>query len=127
VGVSKRLLIYGVEANLRYPEAPDIPRTILFNPTWTPLGEETEVDWEGCLSVPGMRGLVRRHSHIQVDALDELGEPVSFQAEGFHARVFQHEVDHLDGILYLDRMEDMSSLCYVEEWAAFVREEEPEN
>lgn len=126
VGVSKRLLIYGVEANPRYPEAPEVPRTVLFNPTWEPLGEETDVDWEGCLSVPGMRGQVRRYQRIRVKALDQAAQPVEFEAEGFHARVFQHEVDHLEGIVYLDRMEDMSTLSYLEEWVRYSGEPEEE-
>jgi peptide deformylase len=93
-----------------------VPRTVLFNPTWEKLGEDTELEWEGCLSLPGLRGQVRRYNHIRVKALDRNGEPFEYEAVDFHARVFQHEFDHLDGVVFVDRMEDMSSLCYLREW-----------
>lgn len=126
IAVSKRLLIYGVEANPRYPEAPEVPRTVLFNPTWEALGEETELEWEGCLSLPGLRGQVRRFNAIRVRALDAKAQEVEFEARDFHARVFQHEVDHLEGVVFLDRMEDMSTLCYLQEWGQYVLGLSPE-
>lgn len=116
VAVSRRMFVYGVEANPRYPDAEVVPRTILFNPEWERLGDETELEWEGCLSLPGLRGQVRRFNHIRVRALDPEGGPLEFEAHGFHARVFQHEFDHLDGVTFVDRMEDMSTLAYLREW-----------
>lgn len=116
VAISKRMFVYGVESNPRYPEAPEVPRTVLFNPSWEKLGDDTELEWEGCLSLPGLRGQVRRYNHIRVKALDEKGEPFEFEAHDFHARVFQHEYDHLDGVVFVDRMEDMSTLSYLREW-----------
>ncbi len=120
VHVSKRLLIYGVESNPRYPDAEEVPVTVLFNPEWKRLTDETELEWEGCLSLPGLRGQVRRYNRIRVEALDEEARPLHFEAEAFHARVFQHEVDHLDGVVFVDRMESMDSLCYLKEWQRFV-------
>ena len=93
----------------------EIPPRVLVNPVLTLEGQATEPGWEGCLSVPGLRGIVPRHARITVSAVDVDGVPVSFQAEGFHARVIQHEFDHLDGIVFLDRMTDLSSLAYEEE------------
>lgn len=116
VHVSRRLMIYGVETNPRYPDADAVPLTVLFNPEWEALTDEKGEDWEGCLSLPGLRGKVRRVNHIRVKALDRQGEAVEFEAQGFHARVFQHEADHLDGVVFVDRMEDMSSLHYLKEW-----------
>lgn len=120
VGVSKRVFVYGVDANPRYPDAEVVPRTVLFNPAWERLSDETDYEWEGCLSLPGLRGQVERYDHIRVTALDTRGEPVAFEAHGFHARVFQHEYDHLDGIVFVDRMEDTSTLAFLEEWQRYV-------
>ncbi len=107
IGVMKRVVVYGVDVNPRYPDAQPIPLTILVNPEIEPLTGEIEHDWEGCLSVPGMRGLVPRHNRIRYSALNPQGEQISAEAEGFHARVIQHECDHLDGVLYPMRIEDM--------------------
>ena len=94
---------------------------VLVNPELTLLGERTESAWEGCLSVPGLRGLVLRHPGVRVQAVDVEGEPINIEAEGFHARVIQHEFDHLDGIVFLDRMTDMSSLMFEPEWERYTK------
>ncbi len=107
IGVSQRLVIFGVEANPRYPDVEPVPTTVLINPTLTFIGEEREDGWEGCLSVPGMRGLVPRHLRLHYAGFDAQGRPVERTASGFHARVVQHEVDHLDGILYPMRIQDL--------------------
>lgn len=125
IAVSKRLMVYGVRQNPRYPDAEEVPRTVLFNPAWKKLTDETELEWEGCLSLPELRGQVRRLNRIEVTALDREAKAVKFVAEGFHARVFQHEYDHLDGIVFVDRMEDMSTLCFVREWQRYVLRAEP--
>jgi len=97
---------------------------VLVNPVLTPVGEPAELGWEGCLSVPGLRGLVPRHPAVKVSAFDTDGNELSFEAEGFHARVIQHEYDHLDGIVFLDRMTDMSSLMFEEEWEQYAKEKD---
>jgi len=107
IGVLKRLVIFGVKENPRYPDAEPVPTTILFNPVIKPLGKAMDDEWEGCLSVPGMRGLVPRHSHIRYSGVDQYGKPIDREVKGFHARVVQHECDHLDGILYPQRIKDM--------------------
>lgn len=107
IGVDLQLVIFGFEKNARYPEAEEIPRTILINPVLTPIGEDADESWEGCLSVPGMRGIVPRWSKIRYEGFDQHGNPISREAEGFHARVVQHECDHLAGILYPMRMNDL--------------------
>jgi peptide deformylase len=112
IGVSLRVVIFGVEANPRYPDAEPVPTTVLINPTIEPLGEETELGWEGCLSVPGMRGLVPRYSSIRYRGRDPDGNPIERLAADFHARVVQHECDHLDGILYPMRIEDLRYFGY---------------
>lgn len=96
-----------------------VPPTVLFNPQFKPLSSHKAEGWEGCLSIPEIRGLVPRYTHIEVEALDVEGNPVRFQAEDFHARVIQHEYDHLDGVLFLDRMEHMKSLAFEEEWMVY--------
>ena len=106
IGVSLRIVIFGVAANARYPEAEPVPSTVLINPEIELLGTELEAGWEGCLSIPGMRGLVPRHNHIRYRGLDEEGKHLEREAHGFHARVVQHECDHLDGILYPFRIEN---------------------
>ncbi|HVS22281.1 MAG TPA: peptide deformylase [Gammaproteobacteria bacterium] len=118
IGVPRRVVIFGLDANPRYPRAEPVPFTVLVNPEITPLGEQRESGWEGCLSVPGMRGLVPRHARIRYRGCDELGRPLDRTVEGFHARVVQHECDHLDGILYPERIEDMRSVGFVEELIA---------
>ena len=107
IGYFLRLILFGFENSKRYPSAPNIPLTVLANPGFTPIGTETEDDWEGCLSVPGLRGLVTRYKRIQFTAHDMHGNQISGEAEGFKARVIQHECDHLDGILYPRRIRDL--------------------
>lgn len=107
VGVAERVVVFGLEESERYPEAPAIPRTVLINPKIEPIGAETVDGWEGCLSVPGMRGVVPRYLRIRYSGYNEKGEHVEREVEDFHARVVQHECDHLDGILYPMRIEDM--------------------
>lgn len=108
IGESVRVVIFGVSANPRYPEAGEVPFTVLVNPVIEFLTEETEEGWEGCLSVPGLRGVVPRRTRIRYRGFDASGRPIDRVADGFHARVVQHECDHLDGILYPMRMPDMS-------------------
>jgi peptide deformylase len=113
---SRRIVVYGVEANPRYPDAEPVPLTILVNPRLSPVGEEQDEDWEGCLSVPDLRGMVPRYTTMRVEASDRDGRPVRFTATGFHARVVQHECDHLDGRVYLDRMRSMETLTFLPEF-----------
>lgn len=101
-------------------DEPEIAPTILVNPELRPVGEDLEDGWEGCLSIPGLRGLVPRHTRIKIRAWTVDGEPVSLTADGFHARVLQHEVDHLDGIVFLDRMMSPRSLAFDEEWQRYI-------
>jgi peptide deformylase len=114
IGVSLRVVIFGFERNERYPDAEAVPFTILCNPVLTPLGEEFEEGWEGCLSVPGMRGLVPRHARLRYAGFDEHGRAIDREASGFHARVVQHECDHLDGILYPMRIRDLRQFGFSE-------------
>jgi peptide deformylase len=114
IGVPLRVVIFGVTYNPRYPEAEEVPDTVLINPVLTPIGEEREEAWEGCLSVPGMRGLVPRFKRVRYQGFDDLGNPIDRSVEGFHARVVQHECDHLDGILYPMRSRDMSQFGFVD-------------
>lgn len=115
IGVGLRVVIFGVQHSPRYPDVEGVQETVLINPVITPLGDAMEEDWEGCLSVPGLRGLVPRHAHIRYQGVDEYGDPVDRTVSGFHARVVQHECDHLDGILYPMRIRDMSKFGYTEE------------
>ena len=109
IGVDLQLVVFGTgEPNPRYPEAPPVPRTVLCNPRITPLGDAEEEDWEGCLSVPGLRGVVPRWRRIRYSGFDPYGDPIEREAEGFHARVVQHECDHLIGKLYPMRVRDFS-------------------
>ena len=113
IGVNLQVVVFGADTvNPRYPDAPPIPRTVLINPVITPLSDATEDSWEGCLSVPGMRGLVPRALRIRYTGFDEHGAALDREAEGFHARVVQHECDHLWGILYPMRIRDMSKFGY---------------
>ncbi len=107
IGESVRVVIFGVTSNPRYPDAEEVPFTVLVNPVIEFLTEETEEGWEGCLSVPGLRGVVPRRTRLRYRGFDEAGRPIDRVAQGFHARVVQHECDHLDGILYPMRMTDM--------------------
>ena len=115
IGVSQRVVIFGVDTNPRYPDAEPVPFTVLVNPTITLLTREIESDWEGCLSVPGMRGVVPRYTKLRYTGFDEEGNPIDREADGFHARVVQHECDHLDGILYPQRMTDMRTFGFTKE------------
>jgi len=115
IGVSQRVVIFGVSKNPRYPDAEEVPFTVLVNPKLTMLTREVEEDWEGCLSVPGMRGVVPRYTKLRYTGFDENGNAIDRVAEGFHARVVQHECDHLDGILYPQRMTDLSRFGFNEE------------
>ena len=108
IGVGCRVVIFGVKANPRYPHAEEVPDTVLINPVIEPIGAEKEEDWEGCLSVPGMRGWVPRFSRIRYSGFDEKGQRFERAVQGFHARVVQHECDHLDGILYPRRIVDLT-------------------
>jgi peptide deformylase len=112
IGVSLRVVIFEVLGNPRYPDAADVPYTVLVNPELTPLDDATEDGWEGCLSVPGLRGLVPRYRRLRYRGFDAHGVPIDRTVEGFHARVVQHEVDHLDGVLYPMRMRDLRNLGY---------------
>ena len=115
IGVDLQVVIFGSNArNPRYPDRPLVPPTVLVNPVITPLGEATEDDWEGCLSVPGMRGIVPRWSRIRYTGFDQYGDTIDREAEGFHARVVQHECDHLWGKLYPMRMRDMAKFGFTE-------------
>lgn len=114
IGVDLQLVIFGFERNDRYPDAPAVPRTILCNPVIEPLSDEMEDGWEGCLSVPGLRGLVPRYRHIRYSGYDPAGQRIEREAEGFHARVVQHECDHLIGWLYPTRIRDLTKFGYTE-------------
>ncbi len=115
IGVDLQLVIFGTDArNPRYPDAPVVPRTVLLNPVITPLGYEEEEGWEGCLSVPGLRGVVPRYAHIRYSGLDPYGDAIEREVSGFHARVVQHECDHLIGKLYPMRVRDFSKFGYTE-------------
>jgi len=114
IGVDLQLVIFGFEHSERYPDAPPVARTILLNPSITPLSPRKEDGWEGCLSVPGMRGAVPRYVHVRYRGFDPSGAPIDREAEGFHARVVQHEVDHLLGRLYPSRIEDFSKFGFTE-------------
>lgn len=107
IGVSLQVVIFGVENNRRYPDAEEVPYTVLINPKITPIGKDIEDDWEGCLSVPGMRGMVPRYHSIRYQGVDPNGKKIDRTVSNFHARVVQHECDHLMGILYPMRVEDM--------------------
>ncbi len=114
IGVLMRVVIFGVKKNPRYPDAEEVPDTVLINPVIKPIGRDMEEGWEGCLSVPGMRGVVPRYRSIRYTGFDERGEPIDRTVEGFHARVVQHECDHLDGILYPMRIQDFSQFGFVD-------------
>ena len=115
IGVDLQVVIFGSdERNPRYPDRPLVPRTVLVNPTITPLGQDEESDWEGCLSVPGLRGVVPRWARIRYNGWDAFGDPIDRTVDGFHARVVQHECDHLWGKLYPMRMRDFSQFGFTE-------------
>ena len=114
IGVSLRVVIFGVGHNPRYPDAEQVPYTVLINPQLTPIGEELEDGWEGCLSVPGMRGVVPRYQRLHYTGFDQYGKPIDRLVSGFHARVVQHECDHLDGILYPMRIRDLAQFGFTD-------------
>ena len=114
IGVSLQVVIFGVGKNPRYPAAEEVPYTVLINPELEPIGEDLEEGWEGCLSVPGMRGLVPRYRRLRYRGFDQRGEAIDRTVEGFHARVVQHEVDHLLGILYPMRIRDLRQFGFNE-------------
>ena len=114
IGVGLQVVIFEVTANPRYPDAESVPFTVLINPLLTPLSDAMEDGWEGCLSVPGMRGLVPRHSRLRYQGFDATGLPIDRSVNGFHARVVQHEVDHLNGILYPMRIRDLRYFGFTE-------------
>ncbi len=115
IGASLRVVIFGFDQNPRYPEYPPIPETVLVNPVITILDEQMESAWEGCLSIPGMRGMVPRYKRIRYQGFDARGNSLEVEASDFHARVVQHECDHLDGILYPQRISDISQFGFIEE------------
>ncbi|NBS55940.1 MAG: peptide deformylase [Betaproteobacteria bacterium] len=114
IGVSLRVVVFGVKGNPRYPDAEDVPYTVLINPVIEPLSQDMEEGWEGCLSVPGLRGVVPRYSRLRYSGFDAHGARIEREAEGFHARVVQHECDHLDGILYPMRVKDFTRFGFIE-------------
>jgi peptide deformylase len=114
IGVGLRVVIFGVHANPRYPDAEEVPDTVLINPVLEAVGDDLVEGWEGCLSVPGMRGLVPRHRRLRYRGFDEKGSPIDRTVADFHARVVQHEVDHLDGILYPMRIRDLTKFGFIE-------------
>ena len=114
IGVSQRVVIFGVGHNPRYPDAEQVPYTVLVNPVLRPIGDSKEDGWEGCLSVPGMRGIVSRYSRLHYSGFDQYGNPIDRLVSGFHARVVQHECDHLDGILYPMRIDDLRKFGYTD-------------
>jgi peptide deformylase len=114
IGVNLQLVIFGFKHNARYPNAPPVPETVLINPVLKPLSDHKEEDWEGCLSVPGLRGVVPRWSRLHYRGFDQYGNAISREADGFHARVVQHECDHLAGILYPMRVKDFSRFGFVD-------------
>ena len=114
IGVNLQLVIYGFKTNDRYPDAPAVPETVLLNPVLEPLSDDMEDGWEGCLSVPGLRGVVPRHARLRYSGVDPYGKPIDREVDGFHARVVQHECDHLIGVLYPMRVRDFSKFGYTE-------------
>ena len=114
IGVNLQLVIFGFSTNARYPDAPAVPETVLLNPVLTPLSDEIEEGWEGCLSVPGMRGVVPRYARLRYQGMDPYGQIIDREVDGFHARVVQHECDHLNGILYPMRIRDFSRFGFTE-------------
>jgi len=115
IGVGLRVVVFGVQSNPRYPDVEEVPETVLINPEITPLTAEEEQAWEGCLSVPGMRGVVPRWQQVRYQGFDEWGKAFSREVAGFHARVVQHECDHLDGVLYPMRIRDFTRFGFIEE------------
>jgi peptide deformylase len=119
IGIFKRMITFGFEKSLRYPDAPPIENTVLINPEWKPLSTTLHSAWEGCLSVPGLRGLVPRYAHIEYWGYDLQGTKIHRIVEDFHARLIQHEIDHLDGILFPQRIEDLRNFGFEEMLSAY--------
>lgn len=115
IGITKQVMIFGIEKNPRYPDVETIPSTTIINPKYEVLNKEKEDGWEGCLSVPGMRGLVPRYKQIRYYGFDEFGAVIEREVTNFHARVFQHEFDHLEGVLYPDKIEKKNCFGFIEE------------
>ena len=116
---SLQIAVLEVAENPRYPDKPRVPLTVLVNPCISPISEEMADDWEGCLSIPDLRGMVPRYKSIRVQASDRHGQPLDFVADDFHARVIQHEFDHLNGKVYLDRMRDLTTLTFLQEFTRY--------
>lgn len=114
IGVDLRVVVFGGSPSVRYPDAPVVPFTVLVNPVLTPRGKDMEEGWEGCLSVPGLRGVVARHARLHYRGFDPRGVVIEREVAGFHARVVQHECDHLDGVLYPMRVRDFSRFGYTD-------------
>ena len=114
IGVSLQVVIFGVGSNPRYPDAEQVPYTVLINPVLTPIQDEMEDGWEGCLSVPGMRGIVPRHTRLHYTGFDQYGNPIDRLVSGFHARVVQHECDHLIGVLYPMRIKNLKDFGFTD-------------
>ncbi|MFQ5828590.1 MAG: peptide deformylase [Candidatus Methylomirabilia bacterium] len=128
VHTSEQIAVIEVKGNLRYPGAATIPLTVIVNPVVTPLTEDMDVDWEGCLSIPDMRGMVPRYTAVRLQAYDRTGKRIDVVAKDFFARVIQHETDHLKGCVYLDRMSDLSTLSHLAEWSRYrLANEEEDN
>lgn len=123
VHVSQQIVVFEVEGNPRYPDAPKIPLTVLINPKITPTTKNTEEDWEGCLSLPDLRGRVPRYTEVRVEAYDRTGKKLNYVARDFEARVIQHECDHLLGKVFLDRMRSMESLSFLREFLRYNADE----
>ncbi|HEV8311342.1 MAG TPA: peptide deformylase [Methylomirabilota bacterium] len=119
VHVSRQIAVLEVESHPRYPDMPRIPLTVIVNPVLTPVGEEAVADWEGCLSIPDFRGMVPRHTAVRLEAYGRKGERIELTAKDFFARVLQHETDHLNGKVYLDRMRDFTTLSHLQEWMRY--------
>ncbi|MFQ5667351.1 MAG: peptide deformylase [Candidatus Binatia bacterium] len=119
VHVLKQIVVFAVEGNPRYPHAESVPLTVLINPKVTPTTQDMAEDWEGCLSIPDLRGKVPRYTHVQVEAYDRTGKKLHYAARDFHARVVQHECDHLLGTVFLDRMRSMQSLAFTREFTRY--------
>ncbi len=119
VHVSRRVAVLECDAHPRYPDMPSIPLMVIVNPVLTPVSAETEPDWEGCLSIPDLRGVTRRHTAVRLEACGRAGERIELTAKDFFARILQHETDHLDGKVYADRMSDLSTLSHLQEWQRY--------
>jgi peptide deformylase len=126
VHVSRQIAVLECDAHPRHPDMVPIPLMVIINPVLTPIADEKATDWEGCLSIPDFRGVTPRHSAVRLEALGRNGERIDLVAKDFFARVLQHETDHLNGKVYLDRMGDLSTLCHLQEWSRYWLREEPE-